>query len=182
FEGATAGELKRVERAVLLQQACRGNRFLEPETTLDSIGHVELGDHRRPVANRLTHARRDLASEARSILDAAAEAVGPPVQLRAQERAHEIAVTEMQLDAVEPGADREARGVREIGGDARDVVLARGARELQRTRREHSRGSKSDSAGARRDRTGVTELNVRRRTLFVNRIDESLEPADRFVA
>ena len=79
------------------------------EATRHTIGHVELCGDRHSVGGTLAHSGHHLAGEARPVLERSTPSIGPLVEPGAQERAQEIVVPEVDLDAVEPG----------LGGDRR---------------------------------------------------------------
>src|SRR5690606_4666195 len=101
--GAAAGELESVEVPVGLQQPGELEALVEPQPAVDAVGHVELRPHGQAVADRPPHRLDDPAGEAGPVLEAAAVLVAPAVEVRAHERAEQVAVAEVQLDAVEAG-------------------------------------------------------------------------------
>ena len=161
---APAGELERVERAVRLEHAGEGDALVEPEPAGHPVGHVELRGHRHRPPGGLAHRRHHLAGEARPVLEAPTPAVGAPVQPRAQERAEQVVVPEVDLDAVEPRVDHDRRppsGSRSViramsSSVAARVRAARGAEAPGRRERRHPVGA------AVGDRTGVTDLGRHR--------------------
>ncbi len=89
-----------------------------------------------PTASRTRAQHR--AGETGAVLDAAAELVVAPVELRAQERAQQVVVPEVDLDAVEAGLHGQPRGAPVVHGHPLDV----GARwpPARAHRREAARG------------------------------------------
>ena len=120
-QGAAAGEGERVESSVGLEQPGHLDALFEPQPPRYPVGHVELGRHRHGVVDGVSDGADHLAGEAGSVLDASAPLVASVIELRAQERAQEVVVAEVDLDAVEPGVDDLARGASVVGGDPGDV-------------------------------------------------------------
>src|SRR6202022_1610680 len=102
--------------------------LVEPQTGGRPVGHVELSGHRGAVTDRVAHRGHDLPSEAGAVLETSAESVVAAVELRAEERGKEVVVSEMDLQAVEPGVDELTRRARVVIGDARDVGSRDGVR------------------------------------------------------
>ena len=98
------------------------------------------------VTDRVAHGPHDLTREPRPVLEAAAPLVGAPVELRRQERAQQVAVTEVDLDRVEARVAQHARAGAVLVGDRRDVVRGDGLRAPHPERAEHAR---------RRERSGA---------------------------
>jgi len=61
-------EFERVEMAVLVQHPRRLQRLLEPDRSLDPVGHRQLGDDRGGVADPLFNGFGDLADEPGAVL------------------------------------------------------------------------------------------------------------------
>ena len=70
------------------------------------------------ATDRVAHGLHDRAREPGPVLEAAAVLVGALVQPRREERAQQIAVTEVDLDRVEARVAQHARAVGELLGDA----------------------------------------------------------------
>ena len=104
---AAPGELERIERAVLLEERGHLQAVLEPQATVDAVGHVELGRDRGARTDLVAHGAQDGTGEAGPVLHRAAELVVALVELGAEERAQQIVVPDVHLDAVEAGLDRD---------------------------------------------------------------------------
>ena len=101
--------------------------LVEPQAAVDAVGHVELGRDRRVRADRVAHGAQDGAGEAGPVLDRAAELVVAPVELGAQERAEEVVVPDVHLDAVEARLHGARGGAPVVLGDALDAGGVDGA-------------------------------------------------------
>ena len=98
--------------------------LIEPQPAGHPVGHVELGGDGHLVAGGAAHRLHHLAGEAGPVVQAAPPAVLALVELRAQEGAEQIVVTQMDLEGVEPGGNRDRRPFFVISRDPGDVGLS----------------------------------------------------------
>ncbi len=121
---AAGGQFQRVQTAVLLEPLSGLQRLLDRDAAAHTVGHVQLRGHRDLVTDRALDGRHHTAGHLGAVLQRSAELVGAPVDQRAQERAGEVVVAEMDLDGVEAGLDRQPGGVGVGLGHVADVVAA----------------------------------------------------------
>ena len=104
-QGTACRELEGVEAAVGFEPRRRLQRFLDGDAAAHPVGHVELGRHGDAIADGLADGPHQAAGHLGTVLQGAAELVGATVDQRAEERAGQIVVTEVDLDGVEAGFD-----------------------------------------------------------------------------
>ena len=177
------GERDGVEGAVGLEQPGHLDAVLEPQAPRHAVGHVELGRHRGPLAYGVAHGADDLAGEAGPVLDAASPLVAAPVELRAQERAQQVVVAQVDLDAVEAGVDHGLRRAPVVGGDAGDLGLgdlaAHGAEGADVPRRGEGRSPVRPGVG---HGAGMAELGGHGRAGVVHGVGEPAQAREHVVA
>ena len=129
---------------------------------------------------RVAHGAQDGAGEAGAVLHRSAELVVAPVELGAQERAQQVVVADVDLDAVEAGLRRPASAARAVVlGDALDAGRRRpraGACPWA-SGRPRARGRGAVGAGVGH-RAGVADLGRRGRALGVHGVGQTAQARD----
>ena len=143
LQRAAAGELERVERAVGLEQPGDLEALVEPQPARHAVGHVELRDDRHLGRRRLRDRAHDLAGEAGSVLQLPPNLSPRLLRLGLRERAEQVVVTEVDLDAV------EARPRRHSGQRARNRTRARSSTVAAGTRLRPGALNRRDGASER---------------------------------
>ena len=171
---AAPGHLEGVDGAVLLDPLRGLDGLLDGDPAPDAVGHVELGEDRDPVTDRVAHRPQDAAREPGPVDQRAAVLVLAVVDLRAEERTGQVAVPQVHLDGVEPGLDRPGRGRGVRGRDALEVGLPGLARDAEgHVREAGARRERRQPVAARvRHRTGVSDLGRDRGALGVDGIGQ----------
>ena len=172
---ATAGELERVEVTVRLEQPGDRQALVEPQPAGDAVSHVELGDDRHARRCRPPDGFDHPAREPRPVLDAAAVVVAALVEIRAEERAQQVVVTQVDLDAVEPRLGGQLGRAHEVGDHLVELSLGRAADQPHRGGAEP--GGRRQRGLSVRSRVGhqpgVTQLRGRSRTVLVHRVHQA---------
>ncbi len=180
---AAPGELQRIERAVGLEEPGDLDALVEPQAAVDAVGHVELGRHRHVRAGGVAHRAQDGAGEAGAVLDRTAELVVAAVELGAQERAQEVVVPDVHLDAVEAGLHRQRRGAPVVLGDALDAGDVDGTQARAHGREAAGGREGGGAVGARvGHRPGVADLRRRGRALGVHGVGQAAQSRHRVLA
>ena len=124
--------------------------FDKPCAAIALIRAVQLCKNGKAIANCLAHSCDALACETRTILDGTTVLVGSPVEERTQELTKQIAMGNMNLDAIEAPTFRAGCCIGELRSDARKVSRRRFARHEPRCRVGHSRRSNDTNVGSSR--------------------------------
>ena len=149
----------------------------KPPGTPSSMFSFPVTATESPTAART--APYDLARETRPFGEASAPRILTLVEPRAEERAEQIAMAEMDLQRVEPGSCEQRGTSCEIGGDPIEIGFGRRTREPHRHRRENP--GRRDPPACSRHRARMSELGAGRGADRVHRIYEPAQAGKRLL-
>ena len=114
------------------QQATQDDGLRFVPAALDPVGGAQAHEQRLVHGPGVPDGARDFQQQPHAVLEGAAVGVGAGVRQRRQELVQQVAVRGVNLDGVEAGHLGAAGGLREVGGDAGNVVGCHGARGGER--------------------------------------------------
>ena len=152
--------------------------------TTEAVVHVHLDHHGHIVARSMHHLLDDEAHETHPVLQRTTKLIVAAIGVRRQKLTNQVAMTGMDLDAVEACLTRQVDGLAEVFHQPVNLFFLQFPMKSRRIQVEATRGTHrhATTSGAVRHVAAVTQLDGSLGTVRMDGISEALQFGNNFLA